>query len=57
MIDTELKMLLSQMIDNQQIIINKLQALIELNSNLTNTIIKYDNEYQQQIVNEAQKML
>jgi hypothetical protein len=57
MIDTELKMLLSQMIDNQQIIINKLQTLIELNSNLTNTIIKYDNEYQQQIVNEAQKLL
>lgn len=35
-----------QLIDNQIQILNKLETLINIVSQLTNTIIKYDNEYQ-----------
>ena len=35
-----------QLIDNQIQILNKLETLINIVSQLTNTIIKYDNDYQ-----------
>lgn len=35
-----------QLIDNQIQILNKLETLTNIVSQLTNTIIKYDNEYQ-----------
>ncbi len=35
-----------QLIDNQIQILNKLETLTNIVSQLTNTIIKYDNDYQ-----------
>ena len=50
--DNEIKIILSQIIDNQLILNKKVDTLIKIMSDLTNTIIKYDNEYQQEIVKE-----
>lgn len=47
--DFELKQILAQMIDNQLVLNKKIDDLTKVVSNLTNTIIKYDNEYQNQI--------
>lgn len=47
------KQIAQQLIDNQIQILNKLETLINIVSQLTNTIIKYDNEYQNQIAAEA----
>ena len=44
-----------QIIDNQLIIIKKLSEISEQLVKLTNTIIKYDNEYQQEIVDSISK--
>ena len=44
------KQIAQQLIDNQIQILNKLETLTNIVSQLTNTIIKYDNEYQNQIV-------
>ena len=51
--DEQLKLLLSQIIDNQMILNKKMETVNEQLARLTNTIIKYDEEYQQKIVEEA----
>ena len=45
----------SQIIDNQLMMLKKMDELIKITSNLTNTIIKYDEDYQEQIVKEVNK--
>lgn len=42
----------SQIIDNQLMTLKKLDQLIALLTNLTNTIIKYDEDYQKEIAEE-----
>lgn len=49
------KMILSQIIDNQFALNKKMDTIIDLLSKLTNTIIKYDEDYQQKIVDELNK--
>ena len=49
------KMIFSQIIDNQFSLNKKMDIIIDLLSKLTNTIIKYDEDYQQKIVDELNK--
>lgn len=49
------KMIFSQIIDNQFTLNKKIDVVIDLLSKLTNTIIKYDEDYQQKIVDELNK--
>ena len=49
------KMIFSQIIDNQFALNKKMDTIIVLLSKLTNTIIKYDEDYQQKIVDELNK--
>lgn len=49
------KMIFSQIIDNQFALNKKIDVVIDLLSKLTNTIIKYDEDYQQKIVDELNK--
>lgn len=49
------KMIFSQIIDNQFALNKKMDTIIDLLSKLTNTIIKYDEDYQQKIVDELSK--
>lgn len=49
------KMIFSQIIDNQFALNKKMDIIIDLLSKLTNTIIKYDEDYQQKIVDELNK--
>lgn len=49
------KMIFSQIIDNQFALNKKMDTIIDLLSKLTNTIIKYDEDYQQKIVDELNK--
>ena len=49
------KMIFSQIIDNQFALNKKMDIVIDLLSKLTNTIIKYDEDYQQKIVDELNK--
>ena len=49
------KMIFSQIIDNQFSLNKKMDVVIDLLSKLTNTIIKYDEDYQQKIVDELNK--
>jgi hypothetical protein len=49
------KMIISQIIDNQFLLNKKMDTIIELLSKLTNTIIKYDEDYQQQIVKNIEE--
>ena len=49
------KMIFSQLIDNQFSLNKKMDTIIDLLSKLTNTIIKYDEDYQQKIVDELNK--
>lgn len=49
------KMIFSQIIDNQFTLNKKMDVVIDLLSKLTNTIIKYDEDYQQKIVDELNK--
>lgn len=49
------KMIFSQIIDNQFTLNKKMDIVIDLLSKLTNTIIKYDEDYQQKIVDELNK--
>ena len=49
------KMIFSQIIDNQFALNKKMDTVIDLLSRLTNTIIKYDEDYQQKIVDELNK--
>lgn len=49
------KMIFSQIIDNQFTLNKKMDTIIDLLSKLTNTIIKYDEDYQQKIVDELNK--
>lgn len=51
----DLEKILEQVIDNQFILNKKIDTVIDLLGKLTNTIIKYDNEYQQQIADDAGK--
>ena len=49
------KMIFSQIIDNQFALNKKMDTIIDLLSKLINTIIKYDEDYQQKIVDELNK--
>ena len=49
------KMIFSQIIDNQFALNKKMDTVIDLLSKLTNTIIKYDEDYEQKIVDELNK--
>ena len=49
------RMIFSQIIDNQFSLNKKMDTIIDLLSKLTNTIIKYDEDYQQKIVDELNK--
>ena len=49
------KMIFSQIIDNQFALNKKMDTVIDLLSKLTNTIIKYDEDYQKKIVDELNK--
>ena len=49
------KMIFSQIIENQFALNKKMDTIIDLLSKLTNTIIKYDEDYQQKIVDELNK--
>lgn len=49
----EEKQILGQIIDNQLVLNKKIDDLINVVSNLTNTIIKYDNDYQNEIAKGA----
>ena len=49
------KIIFSQIIDNQFALNKKMDIIIDLLSKLTNTIIKYDEDYQQKIVDELNK--
>ena len=49
------KMIFSQIIDNQFALNKKMDTVIDLLSKLTNTIIKYDEDYLQKIVDELNK--
>ena len=53
--ETELKVILGQVIDNQLILNKRMDEILKILNNLTNTIIKYDNEYQQNIVEDVNK--
>lgn len=48
--DFEEKQILAQIIDNQRITNSKLDSLIKLLTDLTNTIIKYDNSYNEEML-------
>lgn len=47
--DKEDKMYISQIIDNQNILNKKMDNLIKVVSDLANTIMKYDQQYQNDI--------
>lgn len=47
--DKEEKMYISQIIDNQNILNKKMDNLIKIVSDLANTIMKYDQQYQNDI--------
>ena len=49
------KIIFSQIIDNQFALNKKMDIIIDLLSKLTNTIIKYDEDNQQKIVDELNK--
>ena len=51
----DIEILLKQIIDNQFILNRKIDELIKINSELTNTIVKYDEDYQNQIATEFNK--
>lgn len=53
MIDLELKQILAQIIDNQLFLNKKTDELLNTLNTLTNTIIKYDNEYQEEIARQV----
>jgi len=48
--------IVSQIIDNQFLLNKKMDTVIELLNKLTNTIIKYDNDYQKEIAENAMKI-
>ena len=50
------KMIFSQIIDNQFALNKKMDVVIDLLSKLTNTIIKYDEDYQQKIVKSIEEI-
>ena len=54
-LENQEKMIFSQIIDNQFALNKKMDIIIDLLSKLTNTIIKYDEDYQQKIVDELNK--
>ena len=54
-LENQEKMIFSQIIDNQFALNKKMDTIIDLLSKLTNTIIKYDEDYQQKIVDELSK--
>lgn len=54
-LENQEKMIFSQIIDNQFALNKKMDIIIDLLSKLTNTIIKYDEDYQQKIVDELSK--
>lgn len=53
MIDNELKQILSQIIDNQFNLNKKMEEILTTLTALTNTIIKYDEQYQEEIARQV----
>lgn len=54
--ETDLKQVLGQIIDNQFALNKKIDNLINEITQLKSIFIKYDNDYQNEIANEAMKM-
>lgn len=52
MIDLELKQILAQIIDNQLSLNKKTDEMLNTLNTLTNTITKYDDEYQEEIAKQ-----
>lgn len=50
--EQDLKYILGQIVDNQFELNKKIDTVIKLISDLTNTIIKYDQEYQNEIIKD-----
>lgn len=55
MMNDELREIAAQIIDNQMALNKKIDELIKITSNLTNTIVKYDEQYQNEIVDSLTK--
>ena len=51
--DEQLKAILAQIVDNQLILSGKIDILNQNMARLANTIIKYDEEYQQKILEDV----
>lgn len=54
--EADLKQVLGQIIDNQFALNKKIDNLINEITQLKSIFIKYDNDYQNEIANEAMKM-
>lgn len=50
MVDFEMRQILGQIVDNQMSINSRLESLIKIVTDLTNTIIKYDNSYNEEML-------
>ena len=55
MLNDEIREITAQIIDNQIYLNKKMDELIKIMSNLTNTIVKYDEQYQNEIVDNLTK--
>ena len=55
MLNDEIREITAQIIDNQISLNKKMDKLIKIMSNLTNTIVKYDEQYQNEIVDNVTK--
>lgn len=55
--ETDLKQVLGQIIDNQFALNRKMDNLINEITQLKSIFIKYDNDYQNEIASEAMKMV
>ncbi len=55
MLNDEIREITAQIIDNQISLNKKMDELIKIMSNLTNTIVKYDEQYQNEIVDNLTK--
>ena len=55
MLNDEIREITAQIIDNQISLNKKMDELIKIKSNLKNTIVKYDEQYQKEIVDKLTK--
>ena len=55
MLNDEIREITAQIIDNQISLNKKMDELIKIMSNLTNTIVKYGEQYQSEIVDNLTK--